>query len=89
MKVNRVIGSMLNGMDPCYLLPKDPFCPVIEGILFWLAMLTLQEIETLKQQTLAVRVISSNVEYKFEDLSSQKTKVPTGSKIISLPQSMQ
>lgn len=85
MEANGVIGGMLSGMDPRYLSSKDPFCPVMEGILFWLAMLTPQEIETLKQQTSAVRAIFPNVEYKFEDSSSRRTKAPTGPKIVPPP----
>lgn len=83
MEANEVLGGILSGMDPHYLISKDPFCPVKEGILFWLAILSPQEIEALKRQNLAVRAIFPNVEYKFGPSSSQGTKLPTGPKIGS------
>lgn len=70
-------------MDSHYLTSKDPFCPVKEGVLFWLAILSPQEIEDLKRQTSAVRAIFPNVEYKFGSSSSRGTKLPTGAKIVS------
>lgn len=73
----------MSGMDPRYLTSTDPFCPVKEGLLFWLAVLSPQEIEALKQQTSAIRAIFPNVEYKFEQPSSRGTKPPTGRKMVS------
>ena len=83
MRANGVIGGILSGMDPDYLISKDPFCPVKEGTLFWLAMLSPQEIEALQRQTLAIRTIFPNVEYKFGPLSSRGTKLPTGPESFS------
>lgn len=71
---------MLSGMDPNYLSSNNPFCPVKEGILFWLAVLTPQEIEALKGQTSVVKAIFPNVEYKFGEPSK---KAPVGPKRVS------
>lgn len=83
MVSNGVIAGMLSGMDPDYLSSKDPFCTVKEGILFWLAILTLQEIEALKGQTSGVKAIFPNVEYKFGGPSNQGAKTPVGLKGVS------
>lgn len=80
MEANEVIRGILIGMDPHYLTSKDPFCPVKDGILFWLAMLTPEEAETLKRQTSAVRAVFPNVEYKFEESPGQKRKAQTSPK---------
>lgn len=83
MVSNGVIAGMLSGMDPDYLSSKDPFCTVKEGILFWLAILTPQEIEALKGQTSAVKAIFPNVEYKFGGPSNQGAKASVGLKGVS------
>lgn len=94
IEANEVFGRILSGMDSHYLTSKDPFCPVKEGILFWLATLSPQEIESLKQQTSAVKAIFPNAEYKFGSSSSsssqEQPKLRTGpSNIVSPPKQKQ
>lgn len=74
--------QILSGMDSGYLTSKDPLCPLSGGIFYWIANLTPQQIDSLRQQTKTVRAVTPNGPYVLSDLKrpsrwTKGTEVPT------------
>lgn len=57
-------------MDPQYLTSADPLCPVKGGVLFWLAELTQEQIDTLRELKANVRAVVANIPYQVPEAIS-------------------
>ncbi len=85
---NIITEKILSGMDGQYKTSTDPLCRLKHGISFWLAKLTPEQIDALKEQTSAVRAITLNPLFEFGDLKrssavTKRTKVSPTDKRIS------
>lgn len=56
-QANAAVASMLWVMDSGFSTSVAPFCPDTGGELFWLARLSLQQAETVRQQTTTVQLL--------------------------------
>ena len=74
---NKATEKLLQQIDGNYLTSIKLLCPVEPGVLFWVAMLTPQEIEAFQRLNRAVKDIIPDIPYEFEDFVSD----PTGQEI--------
>lgn len=66
---NGIIGKILGDMDNQLISTLDPLCPVKDGVAFWQARLTQEQITALRQDQIeAVREITPNTPFKFAEL---------------------
>lgn len=66
---NGIVGKILSVMDNQFITTLDPLCPVKNGVAFWQARLTREQITALRQdQAEAVRDITPNTPFKFGEL---------------------
>lgn len=73
-------AAVLAVMDGKYLTSIDPMCSVDGGVFFWLAHLTPDQIEQLRQRTGAVSAIIPNAQLKSTrsiNLGPSQRRVPT------------
>lgn len=70
---NTATENLLQQIDGNYLTSINPLCPVERGVLFWVAMLTPQEIEAIQRLNGAVKDVIPDIPYKFEDFVSDPT----------------
>ena len=78
-------ATLLAAMDGKYLTSIDPMCSVEGGVFFWLAHLTPDQMEELRQRTGAVSAIIPNAQLKSTrsiDLSPPQPRVPASQKKI-------
>lgn len=77
---NTMTAAELAMMDGKYLTSVDPMCSVDGGVFFWLAHLTPDQIEQLRQRTGAVSAIIPNAQLKSTrsiNLGPSQQRVPT------------
>lgn len=66
---NGIIGKILSKMDEQFITTLDPLCPVENGVAYWQARLTKEQITALKQDQIeVVRDITPNTPFKFGEL---------------------
>lgn len=66
---NGITGQILSGMDNQFITILDPLCPVKNGVAFWQARLTREQITSLRQDQIeAVREITPNTPFKFGEI---------------------
>lgn len=76
-------ATVLTAMDGKYLTSIDPMCSVEGGVFFWLAHLTPNQIEELRQRTGAVNAIIPNAQLKSTrsiNLGPPQPRVPASQK---------
>lgn len=67
--LNGIIGKILGDMDNKFITTLDPLCSVENGVAFWQARLTQEQITALRQDRIgAVREITPNTPFKFGEL---------------------
>lgn len=64
---NTETARILAEMDPTYLTSINPMCAVKDGVLFWLAMLTKEQIQSLKDINTAVKEVIPNLPCKSDE----------------------
>lgn len=64
---NKETARILAGMDPNFLVSMNPMCAVKDGVLFWLAMLTKEQIKTLQDMNTAVKEVFPNLPCKTDE----------------------
>lgn len=72
---NTNTASILAGMDNHFKTSKDPLCPLQGGVAFWLANITPSQSKALMQDAAAVRAVTANRPYKYDDLSRVNSMV--------------
>lgn len=72
---NTKTASTLAGMDNYFKTSKDPLCPLQGGVAFWLANITPAQSKALMQDPAAVRAVTANRPYKYDDLSKVNSRV--------------
>lgn len=72
---NTKTASTLAGMDNNFKTSKDPLCPLQGGVAFWLANITPPQSKALMQDAAAVRAVTANRPYKYDDLSKVNSRV--------------
>lgn len=66
---NGITGKVLMEMDNQFITTLDPLCPIENGVAYWQARLTGEQITALRQnQIVAVRDITPNTPFKFGEL---------------------
>lgn len=68
MSKNTVTEQMISKMDPTYKTLRDPACNVDDGVFFWLAWFTSEQVHSLQRDG-AVRGLMTNVKAKPEELT--------------------
>lgn len=76
MGQNAITARILSGMDNRYMTSINPLCSVKGGVAFWIAKLTPEQIETLRNEPDNVKAITPNSPYESDDL--KRGPVPTG-----------
>lgn len=82
MGQNTVTARILSGMDNRYMTSINPLCSMKGGVAFWIAKLTPEQIETLRNEPGTVKAITPNSPYESDDLkrgpvsTSQQFEVP-------------
>lgn len=62
---NERTAAILSGMDGQHKTSTDPLCNVKDGVLFWFARLTRDQIKALQADTLGVKAVIANPSYDF------------------------
>lgn len=66
---NGITGKILSEMDNQFITTLDPLCPIENGVAYWQARLTGEQITALRQNQIeAVRDITPNTPFKFGEL---------------------
>lgn len=83
---NGIIGKVLSEMDNQFITILDPLCPVKNGVAFWQARLTQEQITALRQDQIeAVRDITPNTPFKFGELMRGSLDQPDPAQQIPTP----
>lgn len=72
---NTKTASILAGLDEHFKTSKDPLCPQQGGVAFWLANITPSQSKALVQDAAAVRAVTANRPYKYDDLRKVNSRV--------------
>lgn len=64
---NKETAKILAGMDPNFLTSMNPMCTVKEGVFFWLAKLTPEQIKLLQDRKTAVKEVVPNMPCKPDE----------------------
>lgn len=64
---NKETAKILAEMDPNFLTSMNPMCAMKEGVFFWLAMLTKEQIKTLQDMNTAVKEVIPNLPCKADE----------------------
>lgn len=83
---NGITGKILSEMDSQFIITLDPLCPVENGVAYWQARLTGEQITALRQnQNEAVRDITLNTPFKFGELMRDSPDRANPAQQISTP----
>lgn len=74
---NKETARILAEMDPAFLTSINPICAAKDSVLFWLAMLTKEQIESLKGMNTAVKEVIPKLPCK-PDEAVLMSPAPTG-----------
>lgn len=64
---NEETARILAEMDPNFLTSMNPMCAVKDGVFFWLAVLTKEQIKTLRGVNTAVKKVIPNLPCKTDE----------------------
>lgn len=65
---NKETARILAEMDPHFLTSMNPMCAVKDGVFFWLAMLTREQVKSLQGMTTAVKEVIPNLPCKPDEV---------------------
>ncbi len=86
---NAAVEQLLSEMDSGFLTSTDPLCAMEGGVSFWLAELSQEQVDTVNQQTTAVKGVEPETPYEIGQLKvtpseAARTKIPAMEKRYSL-----
>lgn len=64
---NKETAKILAEMDPNFLTSMHPMCAMKDGVFFWLAMLTKEQIKTVQDMNTAVKEVIPNLPCKVDE----------------------
>lgn len=89
---NNAFEMTLKGMDPGVLIAIDHFCPVKNGVLFWVGQFTLEQIEAIRKEVKTVKAVERDIKLdSFMTLDRKQSENPgtedLPGQIIGIPRS--